>query len=145
MTLAGLSIRRPVATTMLMISMMFIGLIAMFSMKSEMLPNMNIPVVTIRTSWNGAVPEDVETQITKKIEEVLPNVEGIDKIESTSQYGTSTIVVKFDYGIDADDKVTDIQREVSRLVNDLPDDADTPVVKKLDNGCFSFRGIKNGT
>ena len=134
MTLAGLSIRRPVATTMLMISMMFIGLIAMFSMKSEMLPNMNIPVVTIRTSWNGAVPEDVETQITKKIEEVLPNVEGIDKIESTSQYGMSTIVVKFDYGIDADDKVTDIQREVSRLVNDLPDDADTPVVKKVEAG-----------
>ena len=134
MTLAGLSIRRPVATTMLMISMMFIGLIAMFTMKSEMLPNMNIPVVTIRTSWNGAVPEDVETQITKKIEEVLPNVEGIDKIESTSQYGMSTIVVKFDYGIDADDKVTDIQREVSRLVNDLPDDADTPVVKKVEAG-----------
>ena len=134
MTLAGLSIRRPVATTMLMISMMFIGLIAMFSMKSEMLPNMNIPVVTIRTSWNGAVPEDVETQITKKIEEDHPNVEGIDKIESTSQYGMSTIVVKFDYGIDADDKVTDIQREVSRLVNDLPDDADTPVVKKVEAG-----------
>lgn len=134
MTLAGLSIRRPVATTMLMISMMFIGLIAMFSMKSEMLPNMNIPVVTIRTSWNGAVPEDVETQITKKIEEVLPNVEGIDKIESTSQYGMSTIVVKFNFGIDADDKVTDIQREVSRLVNDLPDDADTPVVKKVEAG-----------
>ncbi len=134
MTLAGLSIRRPVATTMLMISMMFIGLIAMFSMKSEMLPNMNIPVVTIRTSWNGAVPEDVETQITKKIEEVLPNVEGINKIESTSQYGMSTIVVKFDFGIDADSKVTDIQREVSRLVNDLPDDADTPVVKKVEDG-----------
>ena len=134
MTLAGLSIRRPVATTMLMISMMFIGLIAMFSMKSEMLPNMNIPVVTIRTPWNGAVPEDVETQITKKIEEVLPNVEGIDKIESTSQYGMSTIVVKFDFGIDADSKVTDIQREVSRLVNDLPDDADTPVVKKVEAG-----------
>lgn len=134
MTLAGLSIRRPVATTMLMISMMFIGLIAMFTMKSELLPNMNIPVVTIRTSWNGAVPEDVETQITKKIEEVLPNVEGIDKIESTSEYGQSTIVVKFDFGIDADSKVTDIQREVSRLVNDLPDDADTPIVKKVEAG-----------
>ena len=134
MTLAGLSIRRPVATTMLMISMMFIGLIAMFSMKSEMLPNMNIPVVTVRTTWNGAVPEDVETQITKKIEEVLPNVEGIDKIESTSQYGQSTVVVQFNYGINADDKVTDIQREVSRLTNDLPDDADTPVVRKVEAG-----------
>lgn len=134
MTLAGLSIRRPVATTMLMVSMIFIGLVAMFTMKSEQLPNMNIPVVTIRTNWTGAVPEDVETQITKKIEEVLPNVEGIDKISSTSEYGQSSIVVEFNYGIDADDKVTDLQREVSRIQNDLPDDADTPVVKKVEAG-----------
>ena len=111
MTLAGLSIRRPVATTMVMISVMFIGLMAMFSMKSELLPNMNIPVVTVRTTWQGAVAEDVETQVTKKIEEILPNVEGIDKIESTSTYGQSTIVVKFDYGINAVDKVTAIQGE----------------------------------
>ena len=134
MTLAGLSIRRPVATTMVMISVMFIGLMAMFSMKSELLPNMNIPVVTVRTTWNGAIAEDVETQVTKKIEEILPNVEGIDKIESTSAYGQSSIVVKFDYGIDADVKTTEIQRELSKIANDLPDDADTPIAKKVEAG-----------
>lgn len=134
MTLAGLSIRRPVATTMLMISVMFIGLMAMFSMKSELLPNMNIPVVTVRTTWQGAVAEDVETQVTKKIEEILPNVEGIDKIESTSTYGQSTIVVKFDYGINADEKVTEIQRELSKITNDLPSAADTPIAKKVEEG-----------
>ena len=134
MTLAGLSIRRPVATTMLMVSVMFIGLMAMFSMKSELLPNMNIPVVTVRTTWQGAVAEDVETQVTKKIEEILPNVEGIDKIESTSTYGQSTIVVKFDYGINADEKVTEIQRELSKITNDLPSAADTPIAKKVEAG-----------
>ena len=134
MTLAGLSIRRPVATTMIMISVMFIGLMAMFSMKSELLPNMNIPVVTVRTTWQGAVAEDVETQVTKKIEEILPNVEGIDKIESTSTYGISTIVVKFDYGINADEKVTEIQRELSKIENDLPSSADTPIAKKVEAG-----------
>ena len=134
MTLAGLSIRRPVATTMVMISVMFIGLMAMFSMKSELLPNMNIPVVTVRTTWQGAVAEDVETQVTKKIEEILPNVEGIDKIESTSTYGQSTIVVKFDYGINADEKVTEIQRELSKITNDLPSAADTPIAKKVEAG-----------
>ena len=138
MTLAGLSIRRPVTTTMLMISMIFIGLIAMFSMKSELLPNMDIPVVTIRTTWTGAVPEDVETQVTKKIEEVLPNIEGIDKITSTSAFGESTIVVEFNYGIDADDKVTDIQREISRITNDLPADADTPIARKIEVGAGSL-------
>ena len=134
MTLAGLSIRRPVATTMLMVSVMFIGLMAMFSMKSELLPNMNIPVVTVRTTWQGAVAEDVETQVTKKIEEILPNVEGIDKIESTSTYGQSTIVVKFDYGVNADEKVTEIQRELSKITNDLPSAADTPIAKKVEAG-----------
>ena len=124
MTLAGLSIRRPVATTMVMISIMFIGLMAMFTMKSELLPNMDIPVVTVTTTWNGAVAEDVETQITKKIEEILPNVEGIDKISSTSSFEQSQIVIEFNFGIDADDKTTEIQRELSKITNDLPDDAD---------------------
>ena len=86
MTIAGFSIKRPVTTTMIMISMIFVGLLTMFTMKSELLPNMNIPVVTVTTRWSGAVPEDVETQITKKIEEVLPNVDGVDKIQSTSSY-----------------------------------------------------------
>jgi len=67
MSLAGISIRRPVATTMVMVSFIFIGLLAMFSMKKELIPNINIPVVTITTTWSGAVSEDVESQVTKKI------------------------------------------------------------------------------
>jgi len=132
MTLAGISIRRPVATTMIMISIMFIGIMAMFTMKTELLPNMNIPVVTITTNWNGAVPDDVETQVTKKIEEILPNVEGIDRITSTSAFGRSQIVVQFDFGIDAETKTTEIQREISKVTNDLPSDSNTPIIKKVE-------------
>ena len=55
MSLAGISIRRPVATTMVMVSFIFIGLLAMFSMKKELIPNINIPVVTISTTCNGAL------------------------------------------------------------------------------------------
>ncbi|MFK4785043.1 efflux RND transporter permease subunit [Fusobacterium sp. MFO224] len=134
MTLAGLSIKRPVATTMLMISMIFVGIVSMMTMKSELLPNMNIPVVTVTTTWTGSVPEDVETQITKEIEEILPNVEGVDKISSTSSFGQSTIVVEFDYGVDADDKVTEIQREISKISNEFPSDADNPSVDKVEAG-----------
>lgn len=138
MTLAGLSIRRPVATTMIMLSIIFIGLISMFSMKSELLPNMAIPVVTVTTTWNGAVAEDVETQITRKIEEILPNVEGIDKIESTSTFEKSQVIVKFKFGVDAAEKTTEIQRELSKIANDLPKDAKTPVAKKVDAGSGSL-------
>lgn len=134
MTLAGLSIRRPVATTMVMLSIIFIGIISMLSMKSEMLPNMAIPVVTISTNWNGAVAEDVETQITKKIEEILPKVEGIDKVESSSSFEYSQVIVKFKFGVNANEKTTEIQRELSKIVNELPQDATTPIAKKVDAG-----------
>ena len=134
MTLAGLSIRRPVATIMVMISIIFIGIIAMFTMKTELLPNMNNPVVSITTRWNGAVPDDVESQVTKKIEEILPNVEGIDRITSTSSFGQSQIIIAFNYSMDANEKTTEIQREISRVINNLPADVSSPIVRKENAG-----------
>ena len=132
MSLAGISIRRPVATTMVMLSFIFIGLLAMFSMKKELIPNINIPVVTITTTWSGAVSEDVEAQVTKKIKDSLSNVEAIDKIQTVSAYSSSTVVVNFEYGVDTDEKVTQIQREVSKITNNLPSDANTPLVRKVE-------------
>lgn len=134
MNLAGISIRRPVATTMVMISVIFIGLLAMLNMKKELLPNMEVPVVTISTSWTGAVSEDVEKQITKKIEEVLPNVEGIEKINSVSSYGLSNIVLRFNFGVKSNDKVDEVQREISKIRNQLPKDANAPLIRKIDTG-----------
>lgn len=145
MTLAGISIRRPVATTMVMISVIFIGLLAMFSMKKEMLPNMQIPVVTVSTTWTGAVAEDVENQITKKIEEALPNVEGIDTINSISTYGSSTIVIEFNFGVKSNEKVNEIQREVSKIANSLPDDANSPVVRKIEAGSGNLTAVVSFT
>lgn len=141
MSLAGISIRRPVATTMVMVSFIFIGLMAMFSMKRELIPNIEIPVVTISTTWSGAVGEDVETQVTKKIKDSLSNVEGIDKIQTVSAYGTSSVVVNFDFGVKANDKVTEIQREVSKITNDLPSDANTPLVRKVEAGGGNMTAI----
>ena len=132
MSLAGISIRKPVATTMVMLSFIFIGLLAMFSMKKELIPNINIPVVTISTTWSGAVSEDVESQVTKKIKDSLSNVEAIDKIQTVSAYSSSTVVVNFEYGVDTDEKVTQIQREVSKITNDLPSDANTPLIRKVE-------------
>lgn len=145
MTLAGISIRRPVATTMVMISIIFIGLLAMFNMKKELLPSMEVPVVTISTKWTGAIAEDVENQITKKIEEVLPNVEGIDKITTISAYGKSSVVVNFDFGVKANEKVNEVQRELSKITNDLPDDANSPIVRKSEVGPGTMTAIVSFT
>lgn len=141
MSLAGISIRKPVATTMVMLSFIFIGLLAMFSMKKELIPNIKIPVVTISTTWSGAVSEDVESQVTKKIKDSLSNVEAIDKIQTVSAYSSSTVVVNFEYGVDTDEKVTQIQREVSKITNDLPSDANTPLVRKVEAGSGNMTAV----
>lgn len=130
MSLAGVAIRRPVATVMVMVSMVFLGIVSLFSMKSELLPNMNIPMVIITTTWSGAVPEDMDSQITKKIEDSLAGVDGIKKITSTSSFETSVIQVEFDYGVDIDIKRGDIQRQIDSIAGDLPGDASKPKTQK---------------
>lgn len=134
MSLAGVAIRRPVATTMLMISMIFLGIVSMISMKSELLPNMNIPLVIVTTTWQGAVPQDVESQITKKIEDTLSNVDGIKQIRSTSSFGQSQVLIEFDYGVDINMKKGDVQKEVDSIRGDLPTSAQVPNIKKKEAG-----------
>ncbi|ERT68595.1 efflux RND transporter permease subunit [Cetobacterium somerae] len=130
MSLAGIAIRRPVATVMVMVSMVFLGIVSMLSMKSELLPNMNIPMVVITTTWNGAVPEDVNSQITKKIEDSLSGVDGIKKITSTSSFERSVVSIEFDYGVNIDLKRGDVQREIDAISGELPDDASKPTTQK---------------
>ncbi|MGL4997482.1 efflux RND transporter permease subunit [Cetobacterium sp.] len=130
MSLAGIAIRRPVATVMVMVSMVFLGIVSMLSMKSELLPNMNIPMIVVSTTWNGAVPEDINSQITKKIEDSLSGVDGIKKITSSSSFERSTVSIEFDYGVNIDLKRGDVQREIDAISGDLPDDASKPTTQK---------------
>ncbi|MGL4307880.1 MAG: efflux RND transporter permease subunit [Cetobacterium sp.] len=143
MSLAGIAIRRPVATTMLMISMVFLGIVSMLSMKSELLPNMNIPLVIINTNWQGAVPQDVESQITKKIEDTLSNVDGIKQIRSTSSFGRSQVLIEFDYGVDINMKKGDVQKEVDSIRGDLPSSASIPNVQKREAGSGNLTMMVN--
>lgn len=130
MSLSSVAIRRPVTTVMIMISMVFLGIISMKSMKSELLPNMNIPLVIVSTTWSGAVPDDVNSQITKKIEDSLSNVDGIKKITSVSSYENSLINIEFDYGVNIDLKRGDVQREIDAIAGELPDNASKPITQK---------------
>ena len=143
MSLAGIAIRKPVATIMIMVSMVFLGVVSMLSMKSELLPNMNIPMVVITTTWNGAVPEDVNSQITKKIEDSLSSVDGIKKITSTSSFETSVVNVEFDYGVNIDLKRGDVQREIDAISGELPDDASKSITQKLSAGSGNMAMMLN--
>ena len=118
------------------------GLLSIFNLPMALLPNFNIPVVVISTSWVGASPEDVDKLITREIEDIVPNVEGVKKYTSTSSLNSSTVVIEFDYGIDADNKVDEVQREVTKIVNDLPTDANTPIISKASAGAEAVVSVE---
>ena len=128
MTVAEFATKRVVSTTMIILFMIFSGYTAIKNMKQELMPDFNFPFVVIQTKWTGAVSEDVDTQITKKVEEVALNVDGIKNITTTSAYGTSVVIVQFNFGADSDIKKVQIQSEIDKIKNDLPKDADSPVV-----------------
>ena len=128
MTIAEFATKRVVSTTMIILFMIFSGYTAIKNMKQELMPDFNFPFVVIQTKWTGAVSEDVDTQITKKVEEVALNVDGIKNITTTSAYGTSVVIVQFNFGADSDIKKVQIQSEIDKIKNNLPKDADAPVV-----------------
>ena len=128
MTVAEFATKRVVSTTMIILFMIFSGYTAIKNMKQELMPDFNFPFVVIQTKWTGAVSEDVDTQITKKVEEASLNVDGIKNITTTSAYGTSVVIVQFNFGADSDIKKVQIQSEIDKIKNNLPKDADSPVV-----------------
>ncbi|MGL5710925.1 MAG: efflux RND transporter permease subunit, partial [Cetobacterium sp.] len=113
--LSEFSIKKPATATMVVISMIFFGLLGLSKMPIEMMPNTANPTVRVTIEWKGATPEDVDKMITKKVEDILPNVDGITEYSSTSSSETSKINVKFKYGTDIETKITLIQNEINQI------------------------------
>jgi len=134
MAISSVSIRRPVSVTMLIVTLIMLGILGLKSMPIELMPELNVPVITVQTVWTGATPSEVDKLITKQIEDVMENIDGIKEMSSTSYNGLSVVIVEFDYGIDIDKKLQTIQTEVSNIIEILPTDAKTPLVNKIKAG-----------
>ncbi|WP_297597605.1 efflux RND transporter permease subunit [uncultured Cetobacterium sp.] len=130
MNIAQFSIKRPVVTMMIIVSMVILGILTLVNLKTQLMPNYNMPMAAIRVSWKGASPDDMEMLVTKEIEKGLTSVEGIKRITTKSTMGKTAITVEFEYGVIIDNKVNDLVTAVSRIRNDLPDDIDEPVIRK---------------
>ncbi len=142
MSISEFSIKRPVAATMILVSMVMLGFVAMITMPMELLPDFNIPVATVTTVWTGASPEDVDKMITREIEDAMPGIEGVKKITSASNQNVSTVVVEFNYGVDIDDKITFIQNEIAKIKGKLPADSDEPIISKMAVGATSVMSVE---
>ncbi|SFH15398.1 hydrophobic/amphiphilic exporter-1, HAE1 family [Desulfotomaculum arcticum] len=132
MKIANFSVERPVAISMLILTVVFIGLYALPNLGVALMPDMSIPVITINTSYSGAAPAEVEKVITKPIESAVSSVSGIKEINSESSTGNSMIMVQFDYGSDLDDKMNDLRSKIDSVRSSLPDDANSPTLSKID-------------
>src|SRR5690606_36987430 len=131
MLLSDTSIIRPVFASVISILLVAFGLVAFERLTLREYPDIDPPVVSIRTGYPGAAASIVETRITKVIEDRISGVEGIRYIESTSENGRSNIIVQFDVGQDMDAAANDIRDRVSRVLGNLPQEADPPEVEKV--------------
>ncbi|MGL5123428.1 MAG: efflux RND transporter permease subunit [Fusobacteriaceae bacterium] len=130
MNISEFSIKRPVATMMIVLSMVILGTLVLINLKTELLPNYNTPRARIRTKWRGASPEDMEKLVTREIEKGLSKVEGIKRVRTQSTLGNSDVTVEFNYGEDIDKKVNDLVTAVNGIRNELPDEIDEPDVQR---------------
>ncbi|MBC2851798.1 efflux RND transporter permease subunit [Cetobacterium sp. 8H] len=132
--LSEFSIKKPSTAIMIIISMIFFGFLGLYKMPIELLPNTANPTVRITIEWKGATPEDIDKMVTKKIEDILPNVDGIKEYSSSSTPEVSKINVKFKYGTDIETKITLIQNEINQIKGKLPSDIEEPSIREQSMG-----------
>lgn len=132
MNLYDVAIRRPVLTIMLMVALVLFGVLGYLSLPINLLPSLDIPVVTVTTVLPGASPEVMESNVTDVIESAVNTIEGIKHIDSFSGSGISQVTITFELERDVNIAAQDVRDKVSGAVGDLPLDAEPPVVQKLD-------------
>ncbi len=130
--LSGVSIRRPVFITMVMLGLIVLGIFAFRRLAIDEFPDVDIPVVTVQTVYPGASPETIEREVTRRLEESFNTVEGVDRITSTTLEGVSLVVVEFDLGRNTDQASQDIRARIDAVRRELPTDIEAPVVQKFD-------------
>ena len=125
------SIKNPVPTIVTFLILGIIGIVSFFSLGIDESPNIDVPIVIVSATQRGVSPTELETQVTKKIEDAVANLDGIDELRSTVTDGSSRTVINFDLGVDSDRAVNEVRNAVSQVRPELPQDIDEPNVTKL--------------
>jgi hydrophobe/amphiphile efflux-1 (HAE1) family protein len=132
LNLSSWSIKNPIATIVISVVMALAGYIAFLGLGIDRSPNIDIPAVIVTVSQPGAGPEELETQVTKKIEDAVAALGNIDQITSSVSEGTSTTTVNFVLGTDSDRATNDVRNAMAQIRQDLPQDVEEPVVRRLE-------------
>jgi len=129
---ARLAVRRPVLTTMMVVILVVMGIFSYSNLGVDLLPGVDFPVVTVTTAYPGAGPQEVEQQVTEKVEDAVSTIGNLESLTSYSRENVSIVIAEFDYSVDADLAAIDVKDKVDAIRSDLPDDAEPPTILKLD-------------
>jgi HAE1 family hydrophobic/amphiphilic exporter-1 len=130
--LAEICVRRPVFATMLILSLTVVGLFSYKSLGVDLFPKIDLPTITVTVVNPGASPQEIETEITDKVEGAVNTISGIDELRSTSVEGVSQVFITFLLEKNPDVAAGEVRNKVDLITNDLPVTAEQPIVQKLD-------------
>ncbi len=130
--LADICIRKPVFATMLNVLLVVVGLFAFRELGVDLIPNVELPIITVTTTLRGASPEEIETGVTKPMEEIINTVPGIDDLSSSSREGFCLITAQFFLDRDRDQAAQDVRDKVNTILSRLPPGTEAPIVDKFE-------------
>jgi HAE1 family hydrophobic/amphiphilic exporter-1 len=139
--LAEICIKRPVFASMIILALVVVGAASYYNLGIDRYPSFDQPTVSVRTSLPGASPEEVETEISQKIEEVVNTVAGVQELRSVSNSGNSFVIATFSLDTDIETAAQDVRDRVATLGRQLPEDADPPIVSKFNNDSAAVLSI----
>src|SRR5882762_2601766 len=130
--LAAVCIRRPVFATMMNLLLVVLGWFSFHQIGIDQFPNVELPIITVTTTLRGASPEEMETSVTKPLEEIINTIQGIDELNSVTLEGVSQITVQFLLERNRDIAAQDVRDKVNTILARLPPGTDPPIIDKFD-------------
>ena len=132
MFLSDASIKRPIAMSCLIIGLTLLGLNSYLKMGLELMPKMDVPYITVTTIYPGATPEQIETDVAKRIEDQVVTIDGLKHVSSACMENVCLSLLEFNLGIDVDIAATDVREKLDLIKADFPEDVEDPKILKFD-------------
>jgi len=132
MILAHVSVKRPIGVTMIMCIVIIFGAISLYKLPVDLMPDITYPTITVMAKYSNASPTEVETLITRPIEQAVAAIPGVEEINSTSTEGSSRVRISFAWGTNLDAASNDLRDRIDRILSRFPDDVDRPTIRKFD-------------
>jgi HAE1 family hydrophobic/amphiphilic exporter-1 len=132
MNITDLSIKRPLAVSMIFLGIIIFGAISVVNLPVDLFPNITFPMMIVLTTYPGAGPEEIETMVTDPLEKSIGTVNNLDKITSRTQENVSNIFLQFAWGTNIDAAANDVRDAIGFITPYLPDEVDAPLIFKFD-------------